>query len=79
MSDETQTTLTLHPDDAAVDAFATTLKAKMAASRDKGRGGWQTCPVEYLMDMLREHVEKGDMRDVACIAMMIHHNRSHIA
>ena len=48
--------------------------AKMAASRAKGRGGWQTCPVDVLWRMLREHVEKGDPVDVANLAMMIHHN-----
>lgn len=60
-----------HPDDQAVDGFAASMKRKMAASRAKGRGGWQTCPVPVLWEMLREHVEKGDPRDVACIAMMI--------
>lgn len=65
----------IHPDDAAVDRFAAEMKAKMAHSRAKGRGGWETCPEPYLMEMLREHVEKGDMRDVANIAMMIHLNR----
>ena len=29
------------------------------AAREKGRGGWQTCPPEELSRMLREHVEAG--------------------
>jgi hypothetical protein len=51
------------------------MKAKMAAARAKGRGGWQDCSEGDLLDMLRHHVRKGDMRDVANIAMMIHLNR----
>lgn len=72
MTDKSQTTI--HPDDIAVDQFAEMMKAKMASSRAKGRSGWQECQTEYLLDMLQEHVDKGDMRDVACIAMMLHLN-----
>ncbi|WP_354684798.1 hypothetical protein [Cupriavidus necator] len=54
-----------NPDDAAIDRFAIELKKKLAKARDKGRGGWQTCPPADLSRMLREHVEKGDPRDVA--------------
>jgi hypothetical protein len=64
-----------HSDDLAVDRFAAAMKAKLAVSRAKGRGGWETCPVPDLLAMLREHVAKGDMRDVANLAMMIHLNR----
>jgi len=64
-----------HPDDAAIDRFAAMMKDKMAASRAKGRSGWQECSETYLIAMLRGHIDKGDMRDVACIAMMIHLNR----
>lgn len=73
-TDRIQTTL-IHSDDLAVDAFAQAMKAKMAASRAKGRDGWETCPEDYLLAMLQHHVHKGDMRDVGCIAMMIHLNR----
>jgi hypothetical protein len=58
-----------------VDAFAAAMKAKMARSRAKGRGGWQTCSVPDLWQMLREHVEKGDPVDVANLAMMIWRNQ----
>lgn len=64
-----------HPDDHAVDAFATTMKAKMAAARAKGRGGWEDpaqCSADDLSRMLREHLEKGDPRDVANFCMMLH-------
>jgi hypothetical protein len=60
-----------HPDDLAVDRFATAMKEKMAKAREKGRSGWETCPPDDLSRMLREHVEKGDPRDVANFAMML--------
>lgn len=63
---------TTHPDDAAIDCFAgEALKPKMAEGRAKGRSGWETCPPEVLSRMLREHVEKGDPRDVALFCMML--------
>ncbi|WP_329768834.1 hypothetical protein [Stenotrophomonas maltophilia] len=64
-----------HPDDLAVDAFAAAMKAKMAEARAKGRGGWEDpaqCTAEDLARMLRDHVEKGDPRDVANFCMMLH-------
>ena len=64
-----------HPDDAAVDAFAMAMKAKLAEARAKGRGGWQDkadCPQQRLSDMLRAHVAKGDPRDVANFCMFLH-------
>lgn len=60
-----------HPDDVAVDRFAAAMKDKLSKAREKGRGGWETCPPEDLSRMLREHVEKGDPRDVANFAMML--------
>lgn len=65
-----------HPDDTAVDAFATVMKEKLRYSRDvKGRGGWadpNQCGQEYLSRLLVEHVGKGDPVDVANLAMMLH-------
>ncbi|MDG9986840.1 hypothetical protein ACL5HQ_20145 [Stenotrophomonas maltophilia] len=64
-----------HPDDLAVDAFAAAMKAKMAAARAKGRGGWEDpaqCTADDLSRMLRDHVDKGDPRDVANFCMMLH-------
>jgi hypothetical protein len=63
-----------HPDDAAVDRFAAALKAKLAEARAKGRGGWDTdeCNAQMLSDMLRDHVAKGDPRDVGNFAMFLH-------
>ena len=66
---------TTHTDDLAVDRFAAMMKDKLAAARAKGRRGWETCEEQELIEMLDFHVLKGDMRDVANIAMMIHLNR----
>lgn len=66
-----------HADDLAVEAFANVMKAKLAASRAKGRSGWDDrtkCSDESLSVLLREHVDKGDPVDVANFAMM-HHSR----
>lgn len=68
-----------HADAIAVDNFAAELKAKLAKSRDKGRGGWQTCDPADLSRMLREHVEKGDPRDVANFCMFLWHLNAPIA
>lgn len=63
-----------HPDDAAVDRFAAAMKQKLAQAREKGRGGWQQCDPVELSIMLREHVEKGDPRDVANFCMFLWHH-----
>ncbi|MBU9632044.1 hypothetical protein KTE60_22425 [Burkholderia multivorans] len=68
-----------HSDDIAVDSFAAVMKHKLALARAKGRGGWETCSPADLSRMLREHVEKGDPRDVANLAMMIWHHGAPIA
>ncbi|MDE4918597.1 hypothetical protein ACUXAV_000696 [Cupriavidus metallidurans] len=58
-------------DDYVVEQFAVAMKRKLAAARDKGRGGWNYCTAEDLSRMLREHVEKGDPRDVANFCMFL--------
>jgi hypothetical protein len=69
-----------HPDDIAVDEFATQMKAKLAIARLKGRAGWQDCDRNDLWRMLRNHVQKGDVRDIANYCMMIWHvDRAHAA
>lgn len=70
-----QNTQDQHPDDVAVDRFAVALKAKLAEARDKGRGGWagnESGMQQRLSDMLRDHVAKGDPRDVGNFAMFLH-------
>lgn len=61
----------MHSDDLAVYEFAKVMREKLSQARAKGRGGWQTCPPEELSRMLREHVEKGDPRDVANFCMFL--------
>ena len=60
-----------HTDDDAVDRFAEALKEKLAQARAKGRSGWHECDPRDLSTMLREHVEKGDPRDVANFCMFL--------
>lgn len=60
-----------HTDDDAVDQFAVVMKAKLAQARAKGRHGWHECDPADLSAMLREHVEKGDPRDVANFCMFL--------
>lgn len=57
----------LHSDDLAVDRFAAAMKAKLADARAKGRSGWHDDEdlEQLLSNMLRDHVDKGDPRDVA--------------
>lgn len=64
-----------HADDEAVDQFAAALKQKLAAIRAKGRAGWDSREPgmqQRLSDMLRDHVGKGDPRDVANFAMFLY-------
>lgn len=69
---------TQHPDDAAVDRFAVAMKAKLAAARAKGRGGWDdpdACSVEFLAELLVDHIGKGNtgnFEDIGNLAMMLH-------
>lgn len=64
-----------HPDDIAVDRFAGAMKTKLAKKRAEGRGGWDRkdeCSPEFLSQLLREHIGKGDPVDVGNLAMMLH-------
>ena len=64
----------LHPDDAAVDAFAAVMKDRMSLQRARGRKGWgdpAACPVDRLENMLLENFLNGDFVDVGNLAMMI--------
>lgn len=67
-----------HPDDAAVDRFAASMKDKLNKKRQEGRGGWQSMTAEQLSALLHEHVHKGDPLDVANLAMMLHQNGQRI-
>lgn len=64
-------------DDKAVDAFAASLKLKLARGRAKGRSGWDDpllTPQLSLAEGLQEHVDKGDALDVGLYAMFLHHH-----
>lgn len=57
-----------HRDDEAVDRFAAAMKEKLAQARAKGRSGWEDkdfVSQAFISQLLREHVGKGDPRDVA--------------
>ena len=56
---------------ACVDDFAVQLKAKLHAKHLEGKSGWEDPSWERddILRQLREHVDKGDMLDVAAFAM----------
>lgn len=62
--------------------FARAMKQKLEHKRAVGRGGWNRtpansgCSMRLLRQMLLNHVDKGDMVDIANLAMMIW-NREH--
>lgn len=61
-------------DEAAVDAFASAMKAKLNESRKKGRNSWHDpnkCPIDWLAYLCVSHVEKGDPVDVGNLAAML--------
>lgn len=61
-------------DQCAVRDFAVAMNDKLEQKRAEGRGGWhdpKRCTISELRKMLAEHVEKGDMVDIANFAMMI--------
>ena len=71
-----------HPDDTAVHRFAFAMKEKLAKKREEGRGGWQdkeVCSGDFLSQLLREHVDKGDPVDVANFCMMLHQRGERIS
>jgi hypothetical protein len=71
-----------HFDNKSVEAFAYAMRVKLAVKRLQGRGGWQDkelCSAEFLSQLLREHVEKGDPVDVANFCMMLHQRGERIA
>jgi hypothetical protein len=69
---------TAHPDNAAVDRFATAMKAKLAKKRAEGAGGWddpEQCHIDYLVSLLVAQIHERaalDPVDIANLAMMIH-------
>ena len=52
-------------DNAAVDKLAQAMKSKLAKKREQGYHGWETCKHGDLVQLLINHVDKGDPIDVA--------------
>ena len=52
-------------DNAAVDKLAQAMKDKLAEKREQGYHGWGTCKHGDLVQLLINHVDKGDPIDVA--------------
>jgi hypothetical protein len=54
------------------------MEEKLEIARQKGRGGWWStdCDIDYLKQLLKEHIDKGDMRDVMNISAMIYYRES---
>lgn len=66
-----------HPDNLAVDQFATAMKTKLAEGRTKGWNNWDKPWVkdEQLAELLVENLPKGNpgnFEDIANFAMMLH-------
>lgn len=62
-------------DQQAVANFSAAMAAKLERKAMQGRGGWkdpERCSVDYLADLLIDHVKKGDPVDIGNLAMMIH-------
>lgn len=55
----------------AVEQFEAAMKTKLDIQQKKGYRGWEDCSIEHLQNLLAEHIEKGDMVDVANFACMI--------
>lgn len=66
-------------DNAAVDALADAMKAKLAKKREQGYRGWVGCAPQHLSHLLRGHVDKGDPVDVANFCAFLLSNGDGIA
>lgn len=69
-----RTAVSQHPDDEAVDRFASAMRAKMAQARAKGKEGWddpERCKGNYLAELLQDSVDEMEYVDVANYAMML--------
>lgn len=70
----TRTAVSQHPDDEAVDRFASAMHAKMAQARAKGKEGWddpERYPDGRLISLLDEAMDGLEWVDVANYAMML--------
>jgi len=63
-----------HTDDLAVNRFSEAMKKKLSKKRKAGRSGWddpEQCSIDFLIRLLHEHYQKGDVVDIANICMML--------
>ena len=75
-----------HADETGVERFAQAMNAKLSKKRKEGMHGWNLthgergsewgCTVRDLETMLRQHIAKGDVVDVANFCMMIWNRRN---
>ena len=75
-----------YADELGVERFAQAMLVKLAKKRNEGRHGWNLthgesgndwgCTVRDLETMLRQHLAKGDVVDVANFCMMIWNRRN---
>jgi len=73
-------------DELGVERFAHAMRLKMAKKRRAGKHGWNLthgssgeewgCTLRELEKLLRDHLAKGDMVDVANFCMMIWNRRN---
>lgn len=69
-----KTAVNKHPDDEAVDRFASAMHDKMAAARLKGKEGWddpERCSDEHLGELMGRAALQASWVDVANYAMML--------
>ena len=62
-------------DEMALQNFTQAMREKLKHARENGRQGWHAsnvCNLEELARMFYEHVEKGDLVDIANFAMFLH-------
>lgn len=64
-----------HADGILIRLATLGMEEKLGQARESGRGGWwngEVCSIEFLRELLTDHIEKGDMRDVMNLAAMIY-------
>lgn len=69
-----RTAVSQHPDDEAVDRFASAMHAKMAQARAKGKEGWddpERCGTGHLQALMEDACGDLEYVDVANYAMML--------
>ena len=61
-------------DETGIWRISQAMKKKLSLKREQGRGGWwngERCEISFLEQLFWEHVEKGDIIDIANFCMML--------